>query len=165
MNVAVIGGHKCSQKHYLIALELGKLIAQEGWILICGGRTGVMEAACQGAHQVGGITVGIMPTEDGRDANPFVKVRIPTGLGYARNFLVVRAADIVVAVDGECGTLSELAFALSEEKTVLGIDTWDIPGVVAVKSAREAADRIKRRLSARPKKSSGRQQKRCMSQK
>lgn len=138
MNVAVIGGFKCSRKFYKCAYELGRLIAQKGWILVCGGRTGVMEAACKGAKEKGGLTVGILPSVSGEDANAYVDIKIPTGLGYARNILVVRAVDIVIAVDGKYGTLSEIAFAFNENKPVIGIDTWEIKGIIKVKTPGQA---------------------------
>ena len=87
-----------------------------------------MEAACQGAKAAGGLTVGILPGHNPKEANRFVDVKIPTGLGYARNLFVVRAADIIIAVDGKYGTLSEIAFAFNEGKSVLGIETWKIKG-------------------------------------
>jgi len=144
MNIAVIGGHKCSKRIYKIAKEVGFLIAKEGWILICGGHAGVMEAACLGAKENGGITVGILPSFDGKDANPYVDIKIPTGLGYARNILVVRSANFIVSVGGKYGTLSEISFALNEEKIVLGIDTWDIKGIIKVKTPKEAIEKIKK---------------------
>lgn len=144
MNVAVVGGYKCSKKNYKIARELGKLIAQKGWVLICGGKSGVMEAVCKGAQEEGGLTVGILPDFDGKGANRYLDVRIPTGLGYARNILVIRAADIVVAIDGKYGTLSEIAFALNEGKPVIGIDTWGIKGLIKVKFPQEAIEKIKK---------------------
>jgi len=146
MNIAIVGGHKCSKKIYQIAEEVGSLIAEQGWILVCGGRTGVMEAACKGAKKQGGLTVGILPSSNGKDANKYVDVKIPTGLGYARNILVVRAADAVVAIDGEYGTLSEIAFAFNEAKPIVGIDTWEIEGIKKVKSAKEAISYIKRKV-------------------
>jgi len=144
MNIAIIGGSKVSKKNYRIAYELGVYIAREGWILVSGGRTGVMEASCKGARENGGITIGILPSYDGKDANAYVGVKIPTGIGYARNVLVVRAADVVVAVSGRYGTLSEIAFAFNEGKTVLGINTWNIKGVHKVKDASSAVQYIKR---------------------
>ena len=84
--------------------------------------------------------------DDGSDANPYLDVKIPTGLGYARNILVVRAADIIVAIDGKYGTLSEIAFAFNEEKPVIGIDTWKIKGISRVKTPQEAIKKIKKRL-------------------
>ena len=146
INVAVVGGHKCSKKNYRIAEEAGSLIARQGWVLICGGGPGVMEAACKGAKKQGGLTVGILPGSEGREANKYLDVKIPTGLGYARNVLVVRASDAVVAIDGEHGTLSEIAFALNEEKLIVGIDTWEIEGVKEVKTAKEAINYIKKKV-------------------
>ena len=90
-----------------------------------------MEAACRGAKQAGGLTVGILPGSDRSDANPYVDVALPTGLGEARNALVVRAADAVIAIGGGYGTLSEIALALKAGKPVIGLDTWEIDGVAA----------------------------------
>ena len=103
-----------------------------------------MEAACKGAKEEGGLTVGILPSFDESVANRFLDVKIPTGLGYARNILVVRASGFLIAIDGKYGTLSEIAFALNEGKTVVGIDTWKIKGVIKVKTPKEAVARIKR---------------------
>ncbi|MDD4955765.1 MAG: TIGR00725 family protein [Candidatus Omnitrophica bacterium] len=149
MNISVIGGSKCSKKDYEIAKELGGLIAKEGWTLICGGRTGVMEAACCGAKEEGGTTVAILPSADAKDANPYVDVKIPTGLGYARNILVVRASEIIVAISGKYGTLSEIAFAFNEDRHVIGINTWKIKGVVPVKTPMQAISQIKKILKKR----------------
>ncbi|MCK9614008.1 MAG: TIGR00725 family protein [Candidatus Omnitrophica bacterium] len=146
MNISVIGGSTCSKKDYKIAKELGSLIAKEGWTLICGGRSGIMEAACRGAKEAGGTTVAILPSADGKDANRYVDVKIPTGLGYARNVLVVRASKIIIAVSGKYGTLSEIAFAFNEGRTVLGINTWGIKGVVKVKNAETAIQYIKSKI-------------------
>jgi len=147
MNIAVIGGSTCSKKNYQIAQQLGELIAEEGWTLICGGRSGVMEAACYGAKSKGGTTVGILPSFNGKDANPYVDIKIPTGLGYARNILVVRAADAVVAIAGHYGTLSEIAFSFNEEKPIIGINTWKIKGIIKVNSAKAAVARIKKLIA------------------
>ena len=149
MNVAVVGGHSCSEEIYRLACELGRLIAEEGWILVCGGKEGVMEAACKGAKQALGTTVGILPSCDFQEANPYVDIKIPTGLGYARNSLVVRAAEAVIAVSGKEGTLSEIAFALSEKKPVVGLKTWDIPGVEKVNTPQEAISLVKKRLNVK----------------
>ncbi|MFA5271061.1 MAG: TIGR00725 family protein [Candidatus Omnitrophota bacterium] len=146
MNVSVIGGSICSKKDYEIAQEVGRLIAQQGWTLVCGGRTGIMEAACKGAKENYGITVGILPSTDGKEANRYLDVTIPTGLGYARNILVVRASEIIIAISGKYGTLSEIAFAFNEDRCVVGINTWKIKGVVQVKNAREAINYIKKKI-------------------
>jgi uncharacterized protein (TIGR00725 family) len=128
--IGVIGGGTCSPEIYAIAQEVGREIAQNGFSLVCGGLGGVMEAACRGAREAGGITIGILPTSDKRDANPYVDFVIPTGLGQARNVLVVHASDALVAVDGETGTLSEIAIALKVGKPIVGIKTWELEGRV-----------------------------------
>jgi len=145
MNIAVIGGHSCCADVAKIAESIGKEVARMGATLICGGLTGVMEAACKGAKSVGGKTIGILPGHDKDEANPYIDIPIVTGLGYMRNNLIVKNADIIIAIDGKEGTLSEIAFALQMKKPTLGIDTWDIPGVIQVKDAQEAVDWIKRR--------------------
>jgi len=144
MNVVVVGGSKCSKKTYQEAQKLGNLIAQEGWILVCGGGSGVMEALCRGAKQKGGLTVGILPSVDGREANSYLDLKIPTGIGYARNFLVVRSADIVIALKGKYGTLSEIAFALGENKKVIGFNTWKVKGVIKANSISEIIKLVKK---------------------
>jgi len=146
MNITVIGGSKCSKKDYKIAQEVGRLIAQQGWTLVCGGRTGIMEAACKGAKEKSGITVGILPSIDGKEGNKYLDVKIPTGLGFARNVLVVRASDIIIAISGKYGTLSEIAFAFNEDRHVIGINTWRIKGVIQVKTPQEAISCVKRIL-------------------
>ena len=144
MTIAVIGGHSCSADIARIAEEAGKGVARLGATLICGGLTGVMEAACKGARSAGGRTIGILPGHDKKEANPYVDIPIATGLGFMRNNLVVKNSDIVVAIDGKEGTLSEIAFTLQMKKPILGIDTWDIPGVIKVKDAQEAIAWIKK---------------------
>jgi len=147
INIAVIGGHKAAKKYLKIAEEAGRLIAQNGWVLVCGGREGVMEAACRGAKAAGGVTVGILPTLDGKDANKYVDIKIPTGMGYARNFLVVRAAQAVIAISGEYGTLSEIAFAFNDGRPVIGVGSWRIKGMIHVKTAQEAIKKVKQCLT------------------
>jgi len=98
----------------------------------------VMEAACRGAKEADGLTVGILPGSDRSEANPFVDVALPSGLGEARNVLVVRAADVVIAIGGGYGTLSEIALSLKAGKRVLGIGTWEIEGVVAAQDPKAA---------------------------
>jgi uncharacterized protein (TIGR00725 family) len=136
--VAVVGSGEASPEELSMAEDVGRLVAQRGGVLVCGGLGGVMDAACRGARAQGGTTIGILPGLDRSAANPHVDVAIPTGLGEARNALVVRAADVLIAVGGAYGTLSEIALALGAGKRVIGLDTWDIDGVTPVQSAEAA---------------------------
>jgi uncharacterized protein (TIGR00725 family) len=117
---------------------VGRLLAERGATVVCGGLGGTMEAACRGARAAGGTTLGLLPGTERSHANPFVSVAVPTGLGEARNALVVRAADAVIALGGGYGTLSEIALALKAGKRVVGIGTWEIEGVMAVDDAEAA---------------------------
>jgi uncharacterized protein (TIGR00725 family) len=126
MYLAVIGSATCSQEVAALAEAVGREIARAGAILVCGGRGGVMEAACRGAKAQGGTTVGILPGLDRREANPYVDISIATGLGEARNAVVARTADAVVAVSGGFGTLSEIGLALKMGRPVVGLGTWDL---------------------------------------
>ncbi len=114
---------------------------------MCGGLGGVMEAACRGAKEAGGTTIGILPGTDRAAANRFVDFAIPTGLGEARNALVVRAADALIAVGGAYGTLSEIAFALKAGKPVAGLGTWDVDGVTVADSPEAAVESVLADLS------------------
>ena len=148
LHVAVVGSGSAEREQLHLAEEVGRLLATRGALVVCGGLGGVMEAACRGAKSAGGMTVGILPGIDRSDANPWVDVAIPTGLGEARNALVVRAADVLIAIGGEYGTLSEIALALKTGKPVVGIETWDLSrrGIAAKEIVRvttpvEAVDR------------------------
>lgn len=127
----------------VVAAEaVGRELAARGAVVVCGGLGGAMEAACRGAKQAGGTTVGLLPGLDRRDANPYVDVAVPTGLGEARNALVVRTADALVAVGGGYGTLSEIGLALRTGKRVVGLRTWEIDGIEAVSSPEEAVEAV-----------------------
>lgn len=126
MFIAVIGSASCNEEIAALAREVGREIARHGAVLVCGGGGGVMEAACRGAKEEGGLTVGILPGTDRRQANPFVDVPLVTGLGEARNALVVRTADTVIALSGGYGTLSEIGLALKMGQPVIGLDTWEL---------------------------------------
>ncbi|MCL4346794.1 MAG: TIGR00725 family protein, partial [Candidatus Thermoplasmatota archaeon] len=121
LNIGVIGGSQPELKYAEIAYDVGKLLALKGAVLICGGLSGIMASAAKGAYEAGGITVGILPGLSAGEGNEFLSVRIPTGIGYARNFLIVRASDALVAIDGSNGTISEASFAIAEGKTVVFI--------------------------------------------
>lgn len=136
--IGVIGGSIAAPDVLRMAEETGTLIARHGHYLICGGMAGVMEAAAKGARETGGTTIGILPHNDRHEANPYIDIPIATGVGEGRNLIIIRTADLVIAIDGEYGTLSEIAFALKMEKQVIGLNTWDIPGVIKAGSPVEA---------------------------
>ena len=144
--IAVVGpGEGSDELELAAAEEAGAAVAEAGAGLVCGGLGGVMEAACRGARSRGGLTVGLLPGTDRDAANGWVVVALPTGLGEARNALVVRAADAVVAIGGGWGTLSEIALALKTGVPVVGVGTWEpaqggspVEGVVPVDEPRAA---------------------------
>jgi uncharacterized protein (TIGR00725 family) len=141
--VGVIGGHMCTPEVEQLAKKLGKKLTKVVEILVSGGLSGTMKAVCQGFKAGGGLTIGIVPSYNKKDANPFVDIVIPTGLGLARNVLVVKSADVVVALPGEAGTLSEIAYCLQFGIPVISIDSWDIPGVIQVKRVEEAVEKVR----------------------
>lgn len=124
--IGVIGSSKADPEVLALAEQVGAEIAKRGAALVCGGLTGVMEAACRGARREGGLTIGIIPSDDKRDANPHVQIPIVTGMGMGRNVMLVKTADVLIAVGGEFGTLSEIAHALNIGKTVIGLRTWKL---------------------------------------
>ncbi len=125
-----------------MAEEVGKAIAEKGAILYCGGLGGVMEAAARGAYEAGGLTVGILPGSKAADANPYIKVPVVTGMGHARNVILVRSCQVLIAISGSHGTLSEIALSLKMWKPVVGLHTWEnLPDVHYVKSPKEAVEK------------------------
>ena len=124
--IAVIGENDPTPEIVALAEAVGEQIALASAVLVCGGLGGVMEAACRGAHRKGGVTIGILPGTRPGDANPYVTYPIPTGLGHARNIIVARSAQAVIAIGGKYGTLSEIAFAKIEGTAVIGLQTWEL---------------------------------------
>lgn len=124
--IAVVGGGSAEADACQAAEAVGREVARNGAVVVCGGLGGVMEAACRGAKDGGGTTLGILPGSDRAEANAWVDVAVATGMGEVRNALVIRAADAVVAVAGEFGTLSEIGLALRLGKPVVGIATWEL---------------------------------------
>jgi uncharacterized protein (TIGR00725 family) len=137
MQVAVIGGANCSDDIRKMAYNLGKKLVEEGHIPICGGLGGVMESVCMGAKDGGGYAIGILPA-DKEQANPWVGIAIATGMGHARNIIIVKSADAVIALAGEYGTLSEIALALKMGKKVISLQSWAIPGTIRAYTVDEA---------------------------
>jgi uncharacterized protein (TIGR00725 family) len=148
MLVAVVGGSTCSVEDARVAEAVGRGLATRGATLVCGGLGGIMEAACRGAKAAGGLTVGILPGDDRQSANPYVDVPVVTGMGHARNAIVVKTAQAVIAVDGSYGTLSEIALALQNGIAVIGVGTWDLSlhgqadrSIVRARDAKEAVEK------------------------
>ncbi|MDQ3720741.1 MAG: TIGR00725 family protein [Actinomycetota bacterium] len=139
--MAVVGPSEAGRETAAAAEEVGAGLARAGAVLVCGGLGGAMEAACRGAKREGGTTLGLLPGSDRAAANRFLDLAVSTGLGEARNALVVRASDAVVAVGGGYGTLSEIALALRTGMPVVGLGTWEIEGIQAAASAAEAVSR------------------------
>ena len=148
MIIAVIGASSCSAEEAKLAETVGEQLAQRGATIICGGLGGVMEAVCRGAKSKDGLTIGILPGESLNMANPWVDIPIATGVGYARNMAVVKSAQAVIAIGGNYGTLSEIAYALKSGIPVIGLNTWSLSrngqeddSIIRVHSAAEAVDK------------------------
>jgi len=151
--VSVIGAGDADSATVSVAEAVGREVAAQGAVVVCGGRGGVMQAACRGAQAAGGITVGLLPDDDRRQANPYLTVSLPTGMGELRNGLVARAGDAVIAVGGEFGTLSEIGFALKLGRPVVGMGTWrlargDGAAIAAVKEVGDPAEAVSHALAA-----------------
>jgi hypothetical protein len=148
MIIGVIGDSSCSPEEAKLAETVGELLAQQGVAVICGGLGGVMEAVCRGAKSKGGLTVGILPGQDSSMANPWVDIPVVTGIGEARNVAVVKSAQAVIAIGGNYGTLSEIAYALKSNIPVIGLNTWSMSrngreddSIIRAQSAAEAVDK------------------------
>jgi uncharacterized protein (TIGR00725 family) len=137
--IGVIGGSEASAEILGLAEEVGRLIARSGSVLVCGGLSGVMEAACRGARSEGGLTLGILPGPLKEDANEYVEVALATGLGYARNSIIAQASDVLIAIGGRFGTLSEIAFSLALGKRVVGLASWDCDSAIVQAESPEDA--------------------------
>jgi uncharacterized protein (TIGR00725 family) len=137
--VSVVGSGTASGELYEMAREIGRLVAERGGTLICGGRSGVMEAAARGSTEAGGAAIGILPDEDRTRANEYLSYSIATGMGHARNLAVVCSGDVVIAVGGEYGTLSEIGLARKVGRPVVALRGWELGEHVSVASSPEKA--------------------------
>lgn len=126
MIIGVIGGEQAAPEEEQLAYEVGLEIGRRGHVLVCGGRGGVMREACRGAREAGGHTIGILPGEDASEANEYVEFPIVTGIGFARNAIIARTAEALIAIGGRYGTLSEIAFAFIAGRPVAGLRTWEL---------------------------------------
>lgn len=140
--VGIIGGNAPDTTSLKNAERMGELIAKNGYILVNGGMRGVMEASARGAKSAGGFVIAIIPGKSREESNPFSDIIIPTGLGYMRNPMVVLNSDILVAIDGSYGTLSEIAYSKIYNRTVLGLNTWDINGIIPMTTPEEVINKI-----------------------
>ena len=140
IRIGVIGGAQPEPKYRKMAKEVGRLLAEKGAVLVCGGLSGIMEAAARGAKEAGGFSIGILPGNSPKDANPCIDIALATGMGFSRNHLVVLNSDVLIAIDGEYGTLSEIAYACVYKKKVIGIGTWSIEGIIPAETAEQAVD-------------------------
>ena len=139
--IGLIGGSVCTPDIEEAAEKVGRGIAERSGILICGGLGGVMEAGCRGAKKAGGMTIWILPGMNQKDANKYVDIPIPTGVGYARNIIIVNTSDSVIAVNGKFGTLSEIAFCLQFGVPVIGLFSWEIdPSIIIATTPEQAVD-------------------------
>jgi uncharacterized protein (TIGR00725 family) len=139
--VAVVGSGTASGELYEKAREVGRLVAERGATLVCGGRSGVMEAAARGVTEAGGTAIGILPDEDRESASEYLSYSIATGTGHARNLAVVCSGDVVIAVGGEYGTLSEIGLALKVGRPVVALESWDLgEDVISAPSPEEAVE-------------------------
>jgi len=156
MIIGVIGDSSCPPEEAKLAESVGELLAQRGATIVCGGLGGVMEAVCRGAKSKGGLTVGILPGKNSNMANPWVDIPLVTGLGEARNVVVAKSAQAIIAIGGNYGTLSEIAYALKSSIPVIGLNTWSLSrngqeddSIIKAQSATEAVDKaislVKRR--------------------
>jgi hypothetical protein len=150
IQIGVLGASSCGKDMEEAAYRVGSEIARRGVVLLCGGLGGVMAAAARGAKDAGGLTVGILPGASAADANPYIDLKVVTDMGHARNVVLVRSADAVIAVSGGYGTLSEIAIARKIGVPCVGLHTWDLdPGIVQAEGPEEAVRRAMEQIRER----------------
>ena len=138
IQIGVVGASDCDKKVAQLAEGVGRSVARAGAHLVCGGLGGVMAAAARGAKQEGGFTLGVLPGTSRVSANDYIDCAVATGLGHFRNFIIAQTSDALIGVSGKYGTLSEMAMALTLGKTVVGLGTWEIEGIMQASSPEEA---------------------------
>ena len=142
ITISVVGGHDIDSKVEQIAHDIGKIIAEVGAILVCGGLDGAMEAACRGAKEAGGTTIGILPGLDKEDANEYIDIALPSSIGFARNAMVACSADIIVALPGSHGTSSEISYGIVYKRPIIDLGNWDREEMIKVNDVKEAREKI-----------------------
>ena len=128
--VSVIGGHEIDGKVESLAYNVGKTIAEVGAVLVCGGLGGVMQAAAKGCNESGGLTIGLLPGKDKADANEYIKIALPTTIGYARNAMVASSADIIIALPGSHGTACEISYGFVYKRPIIDLGNWNKEGMI-----------------------------------
>ena len=146
--ISVFGGRKVGEALYAETVEIGRMMAKENWLVFCGGGTGVMEAISKGVKEGGGTCIGILKGTSLKEGNKYLSLPIKTGLGVARNAILAYNCDAAVAIDGEYGTLSEIAYALQLNKPVIGYKSWSVPKIESVKTPALVIKRLKKILSS-----------------
>ena len=144
--ISVFGGRDITPEVYEDTLEIGRRLADEGYLVFCGGGAGVMEAIAKGVHDEGGIVVGVLKGQDLKEGNKYLTVPIATGIGIARNAILAYNCDAAIAISGQYGTLSEIAYAFQLKKPVIGYKTWDIDSVVCADSPSDVVIKLKKEL-------------------
>ena len=142
ITISVIGGHDIDQKVEQLAHDIGKIIAEVGAVLVCGGLDGAMSAASRGAKEAGGTTIGILPGLDKEDANEYIDIALPSSIGFARNAMVACSADIIVALPGSHGTSSEISYGIVYKRPIIDLGEWNRKEMIKVNDVKEAREKI-----------------------
>ena len=145
--ISVFGGRDITPEVYEDTLEIGRRLADEGYLVFCGGGAGVMEAIAKGVHDEGGIVVGVLKGQDLEEGNKYLTVPIATGIGIARNAILAYNCDAAIAISGQYGTLSEIAYAFQLKKPVIGYKTWDIDPVIQANTPEEVVSKLDKELN------------------
>ena len=145
--ISVFGGRDITPEVYEDTLEIGRRLADEGYLVFCGGGAGVMEAIAKGVHDEGGIVVGVLKGQDLEEGNKYLTVPIATGIGIARNAILAYNCDAAIAISGQYGTLSEIAYAFQLKKPVIGYKTWDIDPVIQANTLEEVVPKLNKELN------------------
>jgi len=142
ITISIIGGHDSDSDMENLAHKVGKIVAEMDCVLVCGGLGGVMAASSRGAKEAGGLTIGLLPGKDKKDANPYVDIALPTSIGYARNAIVACSADIIVALPGSHGTRCEISYGLVYGRPVIDLGNWKIKGMIPARNIKEVQEKI-----------------------
>ncbi|NLE64797.1 MAG: TIGR00725 family protein [Elusimicrobia bacterium] len=148
VTVSVIGSHDATPRTAKLAYAVGKMVAESGCVLVCGGLQGLMREACRGAKAAGGLTIGILPGKSKADANEFVDIALPTTIGFSRNVIVAASADVVIALPGSYGTESEICYAKVYGRPVINLGGWKVPGLLNAKTVGQAKRLLKKILGS-----------------